>query len=106
MLDVGDNDRVSVKQVRDAIATLLCPVVKRNGTVDGNDRDPRITWRYGQEKGPYAVRIDLHPREDGPASDVELLEDAMALRERLAGVGVAMDGAIDALREYTARENV
>ena len=36
-----DNLRGALKSVRDGIADRLC--------ID--DRDPRVTWRYGQEKG-------------------------------------------------------
>lgn len=48
----GDNLQGGFKAVRDEIARIL-------GIDDG---DPRITWRYGQEKGKpkeYAVRIEI-----------------------------------------------
>lgn len=45
----GDNLQGALKGVRDAVATAF--------RLD--DADPRITWEYGQEKGDYAVRIEI-----------------------------------------------
>lgn len=45
-----DNLRGSLKAVRDSVAERL--------GVD--DRDPRVTWKYGQEKSrEYAVRVEI-----------------------------------------------
>lgn len=101
----GDNLQNTLKAARDAVAALACPVRRSDGSVDGNDRDPRLTWRYGQEHGKakeYAVRIELHPREDGPESDVELIEDALAILERVQkakpSAAVAAEALLAALR--------
>ncbi len=48
-LDVGDNLNSSQKFVRDAIAMLL--------GID--DRDPRVTWQYAQQRGPWGVHIAI-----------------------------------------------
>jgi hypothetical protein len=56
-----DNLASSQKAVRDGIADAL------NG---GEDRSPRIVWRYEQEKGApntYGVRVLIRPRPDGAA---------------------------------------
>jgi hypothetical protein len=46
----GDNWQAGAKGIRDGIADKL--------GVD--DRDPRVTWEYGQERGkPYAVRVTI-----------------------------------------------
>lgn len=45
-----DNLRGALKAVRDGVADAL--------GVD--DRDPRVTWQYGQQRGAeYGVRIDM-----------------------------------------------
>lgn len=44
-----DGNVASLKAVRDGVADAL--------GID--DRDPRLAFVYGQEKGPVAVRIDL-----------------------------------------------
>lgn len=47
-----DNNISGFKNVRDAVASFLAL----------DDRDPRITWRYAQERGKskeYAVRIAI-----------------------------------------------
>jgi hypothetical protein len=45
-----DNLRDSLKAVRDELAKILgLP----------NDADPRVSWWYGQERGPYCVRIEV-----------------------------------------------
>lgn len=96
----GDNLQNTLKAVRDAVAALACPVRRSDGRIDGNDRDQRVTWRYGQERGKqkeYAVRIELHPREDGPESDVELVEDAIAILERVRKAKPSAAGAAEAL---------
>jgi hypothetical protein len=51
-----DNLASSMKHVRDGVADAL----------GINDRDPRVTWTYGQERrgvGEYAVRITI--KENG-----------------------------------------
>lgn len=52
----GDNLQSALKATRDGIADYF--------GVD--DRDPRIEWCYGQEKGrvrEYAVRVEIVPKE-------------------------------------------
>lgn len=39
----------AMKAVRDGIADRL----------GAKDNDPRITWKYEQARGPYAVRVEL-----------------------------------------------
>lgn len=45
----------------------------RDGVADGlniNDRDPRVTWRYAQERGrphEYAMTITITPRTEPEA---------------------------------------
>ena len=51
-LDPGDNLNSSQKFVRDAVADLL----------GINDRDPRVTWAYAQERGPWGVRVRIEVR--------------------------------------------
>ena len=51
-LDRHDNLSASMKACADGVADFL----------GINDRDPRVTWRYAQEKGKpreYAVRIEV-----------------------------------------------
>ena len=53
----GDNLQASFKNCRDAVADRM----------DIDDADPRVTWRYAQEKGApkeYAVRIEIEPEAD------------------------------------------
>ena len=45
----SDNLQSGLKALRDGIAARL--------GVD--DADPRVTWEYAQEKGEYAVRVDI-----------------------------------------------
>jgi hypothetical protein len=51
-LDAHDGLPSSMKFVVDALAELLG---------EKNDRDPRYAWRYGQERGPYGVRVEIDP---------------------------------------------
>ena len=49
-----DNLAHAFKAIRDGIADRL----------DVDDRDPRVQWRYGQERGEpnqYAIRIEISP---------------------------------------------
>lgn len=46
----SDNLQGGLKGLRDGIADRL--------GVD--DADPRVTWEYAQEKGEYAVRVDIN----------------------------------------------
>lgn len=48
----SDNLPPSMKSIRDELAACL----------GLDDRDPRITWEYSQEKGPYSVRVVVHRR--------------------------------------------
>jgi hypothetical protein len=45
----SDNLAGALKAVRDGVADAL-------GLDDG---DPRLEWQYGQEKGPYNVRVEI-----------------------------------------------
>lgn len=51
-LDVHDGLGASLKACIDGTADALC--------VD--DRDPRVTWKLEQERGPWGVRIRIEPR--------------------------------------------
>ena len=42
-----------------------------------DDRDPRITWTYGQERGDYAVRIEVTRRARGDRSGPRLHPERM-----------------------------
>jgi hypothetical protein len=48
----SDNLQFAFKAVRDGVADAL----------GVKDHDPRVTWEYAQEKGAYAVRIELAAR--------------------------------------------
>lgn len=48
----GDNLQGGLKALRDGIADRL--------GVD--DADPRVTWEYAQERGEYAVRVEITSR--------------------------------------------
>jgi hypothetical protein len=75
-LDAEDNLTAALKAVRDEVAAQL--------GVD--DRDARVTWRYGQERGgarEHAVRIEVV--EDGERSERE----AQVVRELEGMLGVA-----------------
>ena len=57
-LDEGDNLPSSFKCVRDAIAKYLL-----GGTMGENDDDPRLTWKYRQEKAKkYGIRIEFYEK--------------------------------------------
>ncbi len=69
MLD-DDNVPVSMKWIRDEIGAQLFPakVVKYQGKTKGKlvknkghaDSDPRVTWKYAQEKGTIqGIRIEI-----------------------------------------------
>lgn len=47
-----DNLAFAFKAVRDGVADAL----------GVKDHDPRVSWAYAQEKGEYAVRIEVAPR--------------------------------------------
>ena len=47
----GDNLQAGLKALRDGIADRL--------GVD--DADPRVVWEYAQERGEYAVRVEITP---------------------------------------------
>lgn len=58
-----DNLRGALKGIRDQLAVELGLPVNRRGIAD--DRDPRVTWLYGQERGKpgeYAVRVVVEAR--------------------------------------------
>jgi hypothetical protein len=50
-LDSHDNLRMSMKHVADSVAAWL----------GVPDKDPRVEWRYDQERGPYGVRLTIEP---------------------------------------------
>lgn len=50
----SDNLQASCKSSRDGVADWL-------GIDDGDDR---VTWLYAQERGAYAVRVEVVPGED------------------------------------------
>ena len=52
----GDNLQGTLKAVRDALAHKL-------GVDDGSDA---VRWEYAQERGPYAVRVEIE-RVDNPS---------------------------------------
>ena len=47
-----DNLAYAFKAIRDGVADAL----------GVKDHDPRVSWAYAQEKGPYAVRIEVATR--------------------------------------------
>jgi len=49
-----DNLRGACKSVRDGVADFL----------GVNDADPRVEWKYDQEKGEYAVRIRIEAQNE------------------------------------------
>lgn len=52
LLDEGDNLNISCKHVRDSIA-------ERYGV---NDNTPQIEWRYAQERGEYAAKVEIRAK--------------------------------------------
>ena len=48
----SDNLAAIFKALRDGIADRL----------EVDDGDPRVTWRYAQERGKYGVRVEFEPR--------------------------------------------
>lgn len=95
----GDNLQTCLKAERDGVGDAL-------GLK--SDADPRVTWWYAQERGgvgEYAVRVELHAREDGPAGDVALTEDALDLAarvERCVAAGELPPAVADAARGLVA----
>lgn len=88
LLDREDNLPVAFKHLRDGVAQAL-------GLPD--DRDPRVTWRYRQTRDRAAwIEIDLERREEGPAADHELLEDARDLVARVEALVASDDLPPDA----------
>ena len=62
-LDEGDNLAAALKAVRDQVAVEVgLPLAKmrpRQKMPVADDRDPRVSWEYAQERGDYAVRIEI-----------------------------------------------
>lgn len=56
-LDAHDNLRTACKPAVDGLADAL-------GV--GNDRDQRVSWRYDQRRGEWAVEVEIAPRETCP----------------------------------------
>ena len=50
-LDPHDGLPAALKAIVDGVADAL--------GID--DRDPRVRWEYAQERGPYAVRVEVRP---------------------------------------------
>lgn len=73
-LDGEENLPMSVKWIKDQIGACLFPekVVtyrRKGGGISKNkghaDSDPRVTWKYAQEKGKIqGIRIEIQPREE------------------------------------------
>ena len=67
-LDKGDNLNIAFKAVRDQIAWQMTWIGVRVMNAKkhiADDADPRIDWRYAQERGgvkEYACRIDIEGR--------------------------------------------
>lgn len=67
VLDAEENLPYAFKWIKDEIGACLLPdkVIryKRNGRIIENkghtDDDPRITWKYAQEKGKNSIRIEI-----------------------------------------------
>lgn len=69
-LDVEDNLPMSFKFIKDEIGACLFPekvvsyrtkggrIVKNKGHADS---DPRVKWKYSQEKGKLGIRIEITP---------------------------------------------
>lgn len=52
----SDNLVMAFKAIRDCIAAILIP-----GKAAGRaDDSPLISWSYGQESGPLAIRIEIY----------------------------------------------
>lgn len=65
-----DNLRPALKACRDEVALLLGLPVKKlargQKRAIAEDRDPRVSWNYGQERGKprqYAVRVVINRRK-------------------------------------------
>lgn len=96
----GDNLQGGFKAVRDEVARIL-------GIDDG---DPRITWRYGQEKGKpkeYAARIEI---QGGPCRiRIEHCDcssedrEIAALREGLTDLRAMLYGLVASRSDMHAR---
>ena len=61
MLLDDDNLRPAFKHIRDYLATKLLPEATQGNQHGrrGDDSDERLTWKYRQQKGPYAVEIRI-----------------------------------------------
>ena len=58
-LDPHDNLPSSMKHIVDELTDLLgLP----------NDRDPRVTWRYDQRRGPWGVEVRIDRRDEKAAT--------------------------------------
>ena len=69
-LDYEENLPMAFKWIKDEIGACIFPekivtYVKKSGKVAQNkgfsDSDPRVKWKYAQEKGKMAVRIEIFP---------------------------------------------
>lgn len=60
-----DNLATAFKATRDGIAdALVGKLVMHRGklVMRGNDSDPRLTWQYKQERGDYAISVNVRTR--------------------------------------------
>ena len=55
-LQDDDNAQGGAKQLRDAIAALLCR--------EGDSEEDGLTWEYITKIGPFAVEIEVHERKE------------------------------------------
>ncbi len=68
-MDGQDNLPMSFKWIVDQISECIFPEKRKNYVKDGKvrqlkgraDSDPRITWKYAQEKGKMGIRIEIEP---------------------------------------------
>jgi hypothetical protein len=81
-LDSEDNLPIAFKWIKDEIGACFFPEKlvtfhKKNGKIVKNkghaDSDPRVKWKYSQEKGKIAgIRIEIRSLEECDLIDVEL----------------------------------
>jgi hypothetical protein len=80
-LDAEDNLPMAFKWIKDAIGGCLFPgkvvIYKKKGygyvrNKGHADSDPRVTWKYAQEKGKIqSIRIEIRPLSSGVSVPVQ-----------------------------------
>lgn len=55
-----DNLQTALKSIRDTVADLMLPGLPK-GRADG---DSRLTWEYGQIRGPVGLRIEIYTKPE------------------------------------------